>query len=125
MAGTPAVRYGLPRSRRLKQSSEFARAKSNGKRMVWGCLIANLRLLTPGSTSRLGVVTSKRIGGAVERNRARRLLRESFRLHQHDLTQPADVVLVARPSIVGKGLAEVERDFLRALGLARAVAAKS
>ena len=54
-------------------------------------------------------------GGAVQRNRARRLLRESFRLHQFELAQPLDLVLVARPSIVGKAFREVEKDFLTTL----------
>ena len=65
--------------------------------------------------AKLGVVTSKKIGGAVERSRARRLLRESFRLHQHELAQPVELVLVARNSIAGKDFAEVEKDFLAAL----------
>jgi ribonuclease P protein component len=124
MAGTPSVRFGLPRSRRVKQSADFARARAQGTRLVCGCLIANVRPLAPGSISRVGVVTSKKVGGAVARNRARRLLRESFRLHQHDLPHPADVVLVARPSIVGKNFAAVERDFLRALNQARAAQTK-
>jgi ribonuclease P protein component len=51
----------------------------------------------------------------VARSRARRLLRESFRLHQHELARPIDLVLVARPSIAGKRFAEVERDFLTTL----------
>jgi RNase P protein component len=50
----------------------------------------------------LGVVTSKKIGGAVQRSRARRLLRESFRQHQHEFAQPVELVLVARNSIAGK-----------------------
>ena len=53
------------------------------------------------------------------RNRARRLLRESFRVHQHDLAAPVDLVLVARPSIVGKGYVDVEKDFLTTLRRAR------
>jgi ribonuclease P protein component len=61
------------------------------------------------------VITAGRIGNAVTRSRARRLLREVFRLHQHDLAQPVDLVLVARPSIVGKPFPEVERDFLKTL----------
>jgi ribonuclease P protein component len=51
----------------------------------------------------------------VIRNRARRLLRESFRLHQNELAGPVDLVLVARPSIAGKDFAFVERDYLTAL----------
>jgi ribonuclease P protein component len=58
------------------------------------------------------VITGSRIGGAVIRNRARRLIREVFRLHQHALPAGLDLVLVARPSAVGKSFDEVERDFL-------------
>ena len=47
---------------------------------------------SPGQSSRLGVVTSRKIGGAVARSRARRLLRESFRLHQRELAQAVDLV---------------------------------
>jgi ribonuclease P protein component len=43
------------------------------------------------------------------------LLRESFRLHQHDLAQPLDLVLLARPSILGKRLQDVEKDLLTTL----------
>jgi RNase P protein component len=42
-------------------------------------------------------------------------MRETFRLHQHALQQPVALVLVARPSIVGRGQAEVERDYLSVL----------
>jgi ribonuclease P protein component len=91
------------------------RVRQAGERLVLGCLIANWHKLPAGSAPRLGVVTSKKIGGAVVRNRARRLLRESFRLHQHDLTQPVELVLVARNSIAGKKFADVEKDFMAAL----------
>ena len=90
-----------------------------GERLVVGCLIANWQRLPAAAASRLGVITGGRIGGAVVRNRARRLLRETFRLHQHELAGPVDLVLVARASIVGKGFAEVERDFLTTLRKAR------
>ena len=111
---SPALTF--PRASRIKQSRDFARARANGKRLVRGCLILNW---LPASSSRLGVITSGKLGNAVVRNRARRLLRESFRLHQHQLTQPVDLILVARASITGKQFSAVEADYLTALRHAR------
>ena len=116
-AETPK-RLRLGRALRLRQSRDFARVRQLGARLAQGCLIANWNQLPEGAPPRLGVVTSRKIGGAVVRSRARRLLRESFRLHQHEFTQPVEIVLVARQSIAGKGLADVERDFLAALSRA-------
>jgi len=113
------LRLPFPRSSRLKRPGEFARAKAAGRRLVCGCLIANVLPRPPGRASRLGVVTSKKIGNAVARSRARRLLRECFRLHQRELARAVDLVLVARPSIAGKKLADVEIDLLRVLRQAR------
>lgn len=119
MAGSSPVRLRFPRSSRMKSSGDFARAKSQGQRWVCGCLIANVLARPAGSGSRLGIVTGKKIGNAVARSRARRLLRESFRLHQNDLARAVDLVLVARPSIAGRTFAEVEEDFLKLLQQAR------
>jgi ribonuclease P protein component len=107
-----APRRTFNRAQRLKQSRDFARVRAAGQRIVNGCLIANWNVLPAGGTTRLGVVTSGKLGNAVVRSRARRLLRECFRLHQFEFAQPVELVLVARNSIVGRGLAEVEKDFL-------------
>jgi ribonuclease P protein component len=119
MSGDSPAALRFPRSRRLKQQGDFARARAQGRRLICGCLIANVLPRPGGLTARLGVVTGKKVGNAVARNRARRLLRESFRLHQRELAGPVDLVLVARPSIAGRKLADVERDFLRMLRQAR------
>ncbi len=111
-------RLRFSRASRLAQNRDFARVRQQGERLTQGCLIANWNQLPDGSRPRLGVVTSKKIGGAVERSRARRLLRESFRQHQHEFTRPVELVLVARNSIAGKKFADVEKDFLAALNRA-------
>ena len=116
MSGQPPVSLKLPRRARIKASRDFARARAQGKRIVCGCVIVNW---LPAAATRVGVVTGRRLGEAVVRSRARRLLRESFRRHQHDLAQPVDLILVARESVVRKNFGEVERDFLSALRRAR------
>ena len=119
MAARLPQRLRFDRAARIKQGRDFARVRQAGERLAVGCLIANWQRLPADSPSRLGVVTARRIGGAVVRNRARRLLRETFRVHQYDLAAPVDLVLVARPSIAGKRFADVERDFLTTLRKAR------
>ena len=117
MAASAPLRFG--RAARIKQGRDFARLRQQGERQVAGCLIANWHMLPASSRARLGVITARKIGNAVARSRARRLLRECFRLHQYELGQPVDLVLVARPSIAAKSFAEVEKDFLTTLRRAR------
>jgi ribonuclease P protein component len=125
MAAETPQRLRFSRAARIKQGRDFARVRQQGERLAQGCLIANWQRLPADSLSRLGVITPGKIGGAVARSRARRLLRETFRVHQHDLAGPVDLVLVARPSIAGKGMAEVEKDFLTTLRRARLLRASS
>jgi ribonuclease P protein component len=105
----------FPRSRRVKFARDFERARKLGRRVVSGSLIANWLPLEAGAPLRLGVVTGRKVGGAVERNRARRLMREVFRIHQGEFNRPVDLILIARPSMAGKSFQDVEKDFLRAL----------
>jgi ribonuclease P protein component len=60
--------------------------------------------------SRLGLTVGRRVGGAVQRNRAKRLLRECFRL-QAGPSPAADLVLLAKPALRGRRLDEVEREY--------------
>ena len=105
----------FPKSSRIQASADFRANRERGSRLAKGCMLANWQSLPPDGASRLGVITSRRIGKAHIRNRARRLMRECFRLHQHELLQRVDLVLVARRSIVGRGVHSVERHFLALL----------
>ena len=109
-----APSFRLRRAQRITQGRDFQRAKAQGGRAVQGCLILNWRENADAKSPRLGVITSRKLGGATVRSRARRLLRESFRLNRHRIER-MDVILVARNSIVGKTLAGVEADLLAAL----------
>ena len=110
----PSGPLRLPRERRVTRGRDFLRARAEGRRLAVGCLALNW-VESSGGTTRLGVITSRRIGGAVIRTRARRLLREAFRRHQHRVTRAVDLVLIARQSIVDLPFSGVESDFLTAL----------
>ncbi len=108
----------------MQLPGEFSRVRAEGRRLVHGCLILNWAE-GKAPVSRLGVVTSRKLGPAVDRNRARRLMRECFRRHQHELKQNVDMVLIARNSINGRGLTGVEQDYLVALQRAGLTGAQS
>ena len=115
------VSLRLSDAMRLKTGRDFSTLKTKGRRLVKGCLIANWLAAPEQGFPRLGVITSKSIGSAVVRNRARRLLREAFRQHQHDFSTPVNLVLVARASIAQKSFTQVEQDFLTAMRSANLV----
>lgn len=115
MSASPSTRLTLGGAQRLKQTRDFTRLKAQGRRLARGCVLMNWAELPIEGQSRFGVVASKRTGNSVVRSRAKRLLRQAFRLHQHDLRVPSEIVLVARDSIAGKAFADVERDYLAAL----------
>lgn len=95
-----------PAQRRLRRKSEFDAVYATGKRLGDGFFSVVARVNTAGGP-RLGLaVSTKAAGNSVERNRIRRVIRESFRLRQHSL--PAlDVVVSARPRVRGASNAEL------------------
>jgi ribonuclease P protein component len=115
------------RRRRLSRSAEFDRVYREGKSHASRHLVvyAFPRAEDDGPP-RLGVSVGRRLGGAVERNRVKRLLREAFWADAGALAAGHDFVIVARPPArelaeeSGEaGISAALRELLAAAGLAR------
>ncbi len=82
---------------RLSRSAEFERVYRHGRS------VANRQLVLysfPNASTerpRLGLSVSRKVGGAVQRNKVKRLLREAFAQEEGDLIPGQDLVVVARP----------------------------
>ena len=110
-ADAPSLAF--PKSRRLTRSAEFLRVKNEGRAHRGALMI--LGVLETGDTdaARAGFVTSKRIGGAVVRNRVRRRLRELIRTLQHSVRPGVSIVLVARPAAANASYSALADEWLR------------
>jgi len=74
---------------------------------------------------RLGVAAGRTIGGAVQRNRAKRRLREAFRLNRHRLQGKCDIVLMARVRLNAAPWDEVQSELIQLADRAGILAEKS
>ena len=112
-ATSNSPRYRLPAARRLKLSREFDRVRKEGSTVRGGLLMLGVLPVEAEKSFRLGLITSRRVGGAVVRNRVRRKLREIVRRHQHALTRGVWFVVIARPAAGGAASAALEKEWSR------------
>jgi ribonuclease P protein component len=88
-------RYTFSKSKRVRGREEFSAVFDAKVRQSRGPLTA-YALPNEKPSPRLGLSVSRRVGTAPRRNRIKRLLREAFRLMQHDFPRAYDVVIVVR-----------------------------
>lgn len=89
----------LPRAARVRRRPEYLSIQNRGRRMSG----AHLLLFGLPGTGRLGITVSKKVGGAVTRNRVKRWLRDCFRRARGEFPATLDLVVVARPGAADAG----------------------
>jgi len=92
------ARQGLPRSRRLRSRKDFVRVQRTGHRRTsryFVALVSEPHAPTATGENRVGLTVSRKVGGAVARNRVKRRIRELWRARP-SATPVRDVVIIAR-----------------------------
>ncbi len=99
---------------RVRRGCDFRLVLKKGKKLTRRYFTLHV-LPDRGGPTRIGVIASRKTGNAVDRNRAKRIIRETFRRNRPSLPKEADLVVVTRRAIVGADSNEIERMFLDAL----------
>ncbi|MBC2596224.1 ribonuclease P protein component [Ruficoccus amylovorans] len=100
----------------LRTRADFDRSRREGFRADNGAFIMRIyppREGTPPGQRRFGVIASRRVGNAVKRNRAKRQMREIFRLNQHCLPPECDVLIIVRSQFDQLTFDELQERYLR------------
>lgn len=117
MAG--AVRPGkraVPTSaNRVRKRAEYLEIQSGGLRINGDCLVFILKRRPAENPLRLGITASRKIGGAVQRARARRLIREAFRAVFTELPSALDIVVIVRRPLGDRKMQAILDEWQRAL----------
>ena len=104
----PTARF--TREQRIRRRGEFQAVFDRGVR-VHGRYLTLLMAPVEGAETRLGIVASKKLGAAVVRNRAKRLIREVFRLNPHPTGRAVDILVIPRRELLEAAFSSLEEDF--------------
>lgn len=97
----------FPREQRVRKRAEYRLIQAEARRVKTSHFAILLRVRDDSAPARLGLIVSRRVGGAVVRNRAKRLIREAFRATRALWPAGLDVVVMARRPPDGLRLAHV------------------
>lgn len=107
-----SLSQSFKRTERIRRRPEFERVYSQGAR-IHGRFMTVFVLPNGGYVPRFGVAATRKLGSAVERNRAKRLSREVFR--RHKLAAGLDIVIVPRREMLDAPFSNLEADYQAAL----------
>jgi len=108
----------LPKSCLLRKAAEFKEVYRRGQTFRGSRIKLFVLFREPEGTTRAGFSTVRRVRKAVTRNRARRLMREVFRLHREELLPGLDLVLLWTGTVEGWGYRQAEEEILGLWGRA-------
>lgn len=111
----PARRSSPTSESRVRKRREYLEIQSGGLRINGDCLVFILMRRDEGAPLRLGITASRKIGGAVQRNRAKRLIREAFRAVFADLPSGLDIVVIVRRPLGERKMQAILEEWQRAL----------
>lgn len=112
---TRSASRSFPRNFRITARRDFASVYEKGRRAGSSSLTL-FGLPNTFGYCRLGVTVTRKVGGAVERNRIKRVFRDIFRRHRAELEPGLDLVVNARPGTDRVPTVELEREFLARFG---------
>jgi len=98
---------------RIRKRSEYQSIYDKGRRIPSSSFVLFVQENDLGRP-RLGITVTRRLGGAVKRNRGKRLIREIFRRHKAELSN-VDIVVNGRPGLPDAEYATVERELMARL----------
>jgi ribonuclease P protein component len=123
-ASGPGKRAQFPRNLRLLRHSDFERVYKTGRRHFASRMTVFYLIRGEGSGPRVGFTVGKALGGAVDRNRMKRRLREAVRLHWLDFQVPVDIVINPKKSVLTADFADLGKEISRALDVVQEFAEK-
>jgi len=98
------------RRARLRKHADYQRVYQESRRHASPSMSYFFRARQDGDPARVGLTTSRALGGAVERNRMRRRMREAVRLHLAELPAGIDLVLHPRRTVLAIEFVRLERE---------------
>ena len=117
---SPESSQSFPKSRRLLRRADFQSVYDSGAKVPGPYFLLFVRRREEGGLCRIGLTASRKVGKAVVRNRAKRLLREAVRRNWPATPPGCDCILHVRARIRDASYAEVEAEVLRTMRRARA-----